>query len=64
MSKDKICKAMAKDIYALIRSSAMSFALASMLYDKGWRNEEQQRMRVKRELEESDIKIKLWKGGE
>lgn len=26
--------------------------------------EEQQRMRVKRELEESDIKIKLWKGGE
>lgn len=38
MSKDKICKAMAKDIYALIRSSSMSLALASMLYDKGWRN--------------------------
>lgn len=40
MSKDKICKEMAKDIYALIRSSAMSLALASMLYDKGWRKME------------------------
>ena len=40
MSKDKICKAMAKDIYAMIRSSAMSLALASMLYDKGWRKTE------------------------
>lgn len=38
MSKDKIRKEMAKDIYALIRSSAMSLALASLLYDKGWRN--------------------------
>lgn len=37
MSKDKICKELAKDIYALIRSSAMSLALASLLYDKGWR---------------------------
>lgn len=37
MSKDKICKDMAKDIYAMIRSSAISLALASLLYDKGWR---------------------------
>lgn len=37
MSKDKICKEMAKDIYTMIQSHAMSLALASLLYDKGWR---------------------------
>lgn len=40
MSKDKVCNEMAKDIYAMIRSRAMSMALASLLYDKGWRKTE------------------------
>ena len=36
MSKDQINE-LAKDIYSMLRVDAMSRALASMLYDKGWR---------------------------
>lgn len=36
MSKKQINE-LAKDIYSMIRSDNMSRALASLLYDKGWR---------------------------
>lgn len=37
MDKKKQIDALATDIYSMLRSDSMSRAMASMLFDKGWR---------------------------
>jgi hypothetical protein len=38
MDDKKQINALATDIYSMLRSDSMSRAMASMLFDKGWRN--------------------------